>query len=280
VGNEVVFVAADPARGTELWITDGTPAGTRPLVDLAPGVESSWPRDLVALSPQGPVAFTAHRAGTGRELWWTDGTAPATRMLDEMVAGPEDVDPIRLLAFGRHVMFEGVDDAGAEPWILDVPWAAEIGNCRNGDDDDLDGLTDCADADCATQPACDADGDGAIDAEDCAPADPGARSVPAEVAGVTVTKDPGGIAVVSWMDAAADAGPATRFEVALDALDALRLVRSANAPCVARSLPAPPWTSGPAGSWYALVRAANACGPAPATGWGADSEGAERPACP
>jgi ELWxxDGT repeat protein len=37
IGNQVYFPADDGARGRELWVTDGTPAGTRLAAELCPG---------------------------------------------------------------------------------------------------------------------------------------------------------------------------------------------------------------------------------------------------
>ncbi|MGE0143454.1 MAG: hypothetical protein AB7I19_10290, partial [Planctomycetota bacterium] len=43
-GSLAFFGLWTPALGEELWCTDGTPAGTRVVVDLAPGTSSSNPR--------------------------------------------------------------------------------------------------------------------------------------------------------------------------------------------------------------------------------------------
>ncbi len=43
------FAADDGSHGRELWITDGTRGGTRLVVDLLPGEESSAPAELVTV---------------------------------------------------------------------------------------------------------------------------------------------------------------------------------------------------------------------------------------
>jgi ELWxxDGT repeat protein len=89
----MVFTLDDMSHGAELWWTDGTPEGTRPIVDLYPG-----PADGVAT--QG-ISSQAHRLHTtsrgvlfigndgrhGEELWITDGTAAGTRLLKDIHPG-------------------------------------------------------------------------------------------------------------------------------------------------------------------------------------------------
>lgn len=53
----VVYTADTPAAGRELWISDGTTAGTRQLADIRPGTRSSAPDQLVARD--GHVWFAA-----------------------------------------------------------------------------------------------------------------------------------------------------------------------------------------------------------------------------
>ncbi|HKL22334.1 MAG TPA: putative Ig domain-containing protein, partial [Tichowtungia sp.] len=93
----IVFSASDGRdfdegeTGEELWITDGTEAGTRLLKDIQPGRDpqypESWevaaesdPRQFYALQ-NGKVIFTADDGVNGRALWVTDGTEAGTTML-------------------------------------------------------------------------------------------------------------------------------------------------------------------------------------------------------
>jgi ELWxxDGT repeat protein len=76
LGGKVLFAADDGLSGRELWMSDGTEAGTRRLRDLRPGAEGSAPHDLVELG--GAVYFFASAAGTGEALWRTDGTEAGT----------------------------------------------------------------------------------------------------------------------------------------------------------------------------------------------------------
>lgn len=85
LGNVAVFAAQEDVHGTELWITDGTAAGTRVLSDIRPGVEGSWPSDFTRSGNL--VFFLADDGVLGRELWRTDGTVVGTFMIGELVPG-------------------------------------------------------------------------------------------------------------------------------------------------------------------------------------------------
>lgn len=81
------FAATNATTGTELYVTDGTPAGTLLVKDINPGVAGSSP-DIHTALVNGFLYFTAETATTGRELWRTDGTAIGTTLVKDIVAGP------------------------------------------------------------------------------------------------------------------------------------------------------------------------------------------------
>lgn len=78
LGSRAVFVAKHPATGVELWVTDGTGAGTQLVVDLNPGPASSGPGSPVAMG--GAVYFVASDGSVNR-LFRTDGTAAGTQVV-------------------------------------------------------------------------------------------------------------------------------------------------------------------------------------------------------
>lgn len=90
----LVFTAIGftPDRGFELWGTDGTPAGTRMVRDINPGLNRSFPYLLFSLST-GQVVFRADNGTNGFELWTTDGTTAGTTLLRDIAPGLAAGDP-------------------------------------------------------------------------------------------------------------------------------------------------------------------------------------------
>ncbi len=68
--------------GSELYITDGTAAGTSLIKDINPGINSSQPSFLQKLNDK--VIFRADDGANGREPWVTDGTEAGTFMLKDI----------------------------------------------------------------------------------------------------------------------------------------------------------------------------------------------------
>ena len=67
VDGRLLFGASDGAHGRELWRSDGTPEGTVPVQDIAPGPTSSSPRGFVSLGDR--IVFSASGETVGREPW-------------------------------------------------------------------------------------------------------------------------------------------------------------------------------------------------------------------
>lgn len=132
VGGRLLFAADDGRAGRELWSSDGTPNGTRLLLDInprtipAPPLSSvqcpspeldrlgrgSDPEHLVAF--RGGALFAAYEGAAGRELWWTDGTPAGTKRVKDLRPGPVDSDPHGLTLFGGTVYFFATTGAGGE----------------------------------------------------------------------------------------------------------------------------------------------------------------------
>ena len=122
LGDKVVFVADDGVHGRELWISDGTAAGTL-MIDIYPELLSETtapggPEQLTASN--GLVFFTAANAEAGRELWVTDGTAAGTRLVRDIAAGSGDSSVAGLTAEAGGVLFSAYDpERGTEAWFSD-----------------------------------------------------------------------------------------------------------------------------------------------------------------
>lgn len=86
-GNLVFFPKDDGSSGTELWVTNGTTAGTKMVKNIAPGILSSVSTRFPILSLQNEVLFVANDGVTGDELWISDGTEAGTKLFKEFRPG-------------------------------------------------------------------------------------------------------------------------------------------------------------------------------------------------
>jgi ELWxxDGT repeat protein len=121
VGGRLFFSGGDSgggdAGGRELWVTDGTAAGTKRVLDVRPGPGSSEPDGLTAAGDR--VFFAADDGVHGRELWVSDGTAAGTHLVWDVNPGEASSNPQSLVVSGGNLFF-GADDGetGWEPWVL------------------------------------------------------------------------------------------------------------------------------------------------------------------
>jgi ELWxxDGT repeat protein len=82
---QVLLQGTDETSGTELWATDGTPAGTRLVADFCPGDCSSSP--VVLGEVQGALlGVTASTVAPFAQLWRFDGTPQGTYLLTSVAA--------------------------------------------------------------------------------------------------------------------------------------------------------------------------------------------------
>lgn len=156
VGDAVFFAAQDEASGTELWRTDGTPAGTRLVKDVVPGPDHADPRELTGFADRlffttsvgelwrsdgtehgtvlfdagflsasgltvhdGWLYFAARDPAHGVELWRTDGTPDGTALVKDIQPGPDGSVPQHLVSAGGHVYFSAIGPGGQELWRSD-----------------------------------------------------------------------------------------------------------------------------------------------------------------
>lgn len=122
VGNRLFFAADDGSgiHGRELWVSDGTDAGTVMVKDCYPDSGSSSPEYLLAMD--GYCFFVAYHLTGGRELWRSDGTAAGTDMVLDSNPGlagasftePEVMDGI--LYYQANGMLWRSDGTGPGTW--------------------------------------------------------------------------------------------------------------------------------------------------------------------
>jgi ELWxxDGT repeat protein len=117
LGTRAAFAGNDGALGEELWVSDGTEAGTIPL-EIRPGPEGSRPRSLTVVD--GVLYFSADDGIHGRELWRSDGTPKGTYLVADIAPGAAPSTPHALTDAGGILAFAADDGAhGVELWASD-----------------------------------------------------------------------------------------------------------------------------------------------------------------
>jgi ELWxxDGT repeat protein len=106
--------------GTELWVSNGTAAGTYGI-DIYPGAAGSFPTDITAFG-NGKALFAAESdSAHGTELWITDGTAAGTHMVADVNPGTGSSNPRYITSLGNGKALFSANDGthGTELWVTD-----------------------------------------------------------------------------------------------------------------------------------------------------------------
>lgn len=117
VGGRLLLAAG--GGGPELWTSDATRSGTRPLTEIVPGRRAA--RILGVTEESGRVFLAVDEGARGSELWVSDGSAHGTRRLTRFAPR----DPFGGSGLPQKILSRGLlffaDDGvhGREPWWSD-----------------------------------------------------------------------------------------------------------------------------------------------------------------
>jgi ELWxxDGT repeat protein len=129
LNGKYIFSGSTATEGSEIFISDGTIAGTKLMKDIVSGATGSDPDGSMAIL-NGYVYFTATTAATGRELWRTDGTGANTTLVKDIVSGPtgsNEAGKYYLTSMGNYLYFDVNTSAGGnELWQSDGTGANTI----------------------------------------------------------------------------------------------------------------------------------------------------------
>ncbi|MCU7845633.1 MAG: hypothetical protein KZQ93_17520 [Candidatus Thiodiazotropha sp. (ex Monitilora ramsayi)] len=122
VGDNLMFTASDGVHGHELWLSDGTEAGTYMLKDINPGADNSSPGWQHVID--GKLYFAANDGVHASELWGSDGTEDGTHMVKDINPGYVSSGPSQMaeIGGGKFIFRADGDDAGTrkdEIWVSD-----------------------------------------------------------------------------------------------------------------------------------------------------------------
>lgn len=128
-GNGKVIFNAQDTSGRELWISDGTQAGTKRIIDLDPGPEdgvfgTGAPGESFYVLGDSLLYFAGkdniHAKGEFEfELFVTDGTAAGTQLVVDQHPGEQGSNPGDFFEFGDRLYYAATDPTiGREPYYL------------------------------------------------------------------------------------------------------------------------------------------------------------------
>ncbi|MDW8244775.1 MAG: hypothetical protein RMJ88_16325, partial [Thermogemmata sp.] len=118
------FAADDGTNGRELWVSDGTAAGTYIVANINPGPASSDPAQITDVN--GTVFFVASHNTFGRELWkaqynTTTSSWQVTLVKDiyagSTSSGPNSSNPNWLTNVGGTLFFTASDDSSRATYL-------------------------------------------------------------------------------------------------------------------------------------------------------------------
>lgn len=120
LNNKLYFSGFDYTNGSELWVSDGTPAGTNMVKNLgtdAGGILNSGAPNYMTVY-NNKIYFSASDDLHGNELFVTDGTAAGTQIVKDIVPGTDGSLPFKSIVYNGSLYFS-CGGASAGLWKTD-----------------------------------------------------------------------------------------------------------------------------------------------------------------
>jgi ELWxxDGT repeat protein len=120
VNGRVFFLADNGINGRELWVSDGTAAGTVMVKDIVAGIGDAGIQEMAVSGDV--LCFTADNGINGREVWISDGTSVGTQIISDILPGVTSSVPHSLACLGTTLLFSARDSViGDEPRFALLP---------------------------------------------------------------------------------------------------------------------------------------------------------------
>ncbi len=109
ISGSLFFTAFEPATGAELWISDGTDAGTKRVKDVVPGAGNIYGsiNNIELTNVNGVAYFNAKTDFFSNELWRSDGTEVGTYKVTHPSGGEPFTGPTSLINVQGKLYFVG-----------------------------------------------------------------------------------------------------------------------------------------------------------------------------
>lgn len=117
---KMYFSGMNAAYGEELWVTDGTVAGTSLVADLYTGDDSSKPSEFISMN--GDLYFFARHSTYGRELFKIEGSDGSVQLIRDVLPGTNDGVSVTVKTFVYNgLLYFTANDGthGEELWVTD-----------------------------------------------------------------------------------------------------------------------------------------------------------------
>jgi ELWxxDGT repeat protein len=124
--DKLYFSANDGVNGYELWVSDGTTAGTQLVANIGPTITlNSSARYFTESNDK--LYFAASSIGDdGYELWITYGTTEGTQLVKDILPGSLGSNPKDLIEFNGELYFTANDGVNSRERSLHLRFCPNL----------------------------------------------------------------------------------------------------------------------------------------------------------